>query len=201
MLTSELCGPALIYLCFSLTQIIIDSFKGYYNTALFKLWIMIIITVLLNTLCLRGLGTVSWMIVFIPFFAMSVVTSLLLYYFGLDPKSGKITISGDSVKVSKNADATITNGVVDNNDNNDENDISHQESKILEKDDSAKNNNFTTVETSSRPSTSTDYNYLKEHCKRHNKSPYKNVPCPISLDSNNSNNNNSLTYSSEGFYV
>ncbi len=197
MLTSELCGPALIYLTFSLTQIIIDSFKGYYNTAFFKLWIMILVTILLNTLCLRGLGTVSWMIVFIPFFAMSVVTSLLLYYFGLDPKSGKITITGDSIKVAKNANATITNGVVDHNENNTkDNDISQQQENV-EKEQPSNNEKFISVETSSKPSNSTDYKFLKEYCKRHGKSPHENVPCPISLETSNG----ALKYSSEGFYV
>ena len=32
----NLCAPALIYVAFSLTQIIIDTFKGLYNTAFFK---------------------------------------------------------------------------------------------------------------------------------------------------------------------
>ena len=60
MISSELCGPALIYLCFSLTQVTVDSFKGYYNTAFLKIWITIIITILLNSLCSRGLGVVAW---------------------------------------------------------------------------------------------------------------------------------------------
>ena len=199
MLTTELCGPALIYLTFSLTQIIIDSFKGYYNTAFFKLWIMILVTILLNTLCLRGLGTVSWMIVFIPFFAMSVVTSLLLYYFGLDPKSGKITITGDSVKVAKNSNASIRNGVVDHDENNTkDNDISQQEESVeQDQKDNNENKKFVSVETSSKPSNSTDYKFLKEYCKRHGKSPHENVPCPISLETNSG----ALKYSSEGFYV
>ena len=92
MITNDLCGPALIYLCFSFTQVLIDSFKGFYNTAFFKFWIMIIFTILLNTLCERGLGIASWIIVFVPFFSMSVITTLLLFYFGLDPNSGNIKI-------------------------------------------------------------------------------------------------------------
>ena len=86
----ELCAPSLIYLIFSATQIIIDTFKGLYNTAFFKLIVSIIITILLNTLCDKGLGVISWIIVFIPFMFMSVIVTILLYVFGLDVATGKI---------------------------------------------------------------------------------------------------------------
>ena len=85
-----LCSPALIYLIFSLTQIIIDIFKGLYNTAFFKFFIMIIFTFLLNILCSQGLGIISWIIVFIPFILMSIITAILLFVFGLDPYTGKL---------------------------------------------------------------------------------------------------------------
>lgn len=87
----ELCPPAIIYLVFSLTQIIIDTFKGLYNTAFFKFIVMIIITVLLNLLCKSGMGVVSWIIVFIPFIFMTVIVTILLYVFGLSPYTGKVT--------------------------------------------------------------------------------------------------------------
>ena len=63
----SICPPALIYLAFSLTQIIIDTFKGLYNTAFFKFIVMITITILLNTLCQGGMSVISWILVFIPF--------------------------------------------------------------------------------------------------------------------------------------
>ena len=90
MVVSQLCSPAFIYLCFSLTQITIDSVKGEYNKAFFKFWIMIIVTLLLNNLCMRGLGIASWIIVFVPFMLMSTVTAILLYVFGFDPTTGKL---------------------------------------------------------------------------------------------------------------
>ena len=86
----QLCPPALIYLVFSLTQIIIDIFKGLYNTAFFKLIVMSMITILLNILCQGGLSIISWIIVFIPFILMTIIVSMLLYIFGLDAASGKI---------------------------------------------------------------------------------------------------------------
>ena len=86
----NLCPPALIYLFFSATQIIIDLYKGLYNTAVIKFIIMIMVTILLNALCQGGLGIVSWIIVFIPFIFMTVVVSIVLYVFGLNAATGKI---------------------------------------------------------------------------------------------------------------
>jgi len=89
----NLCAPALIYLVFSITQIIIDTFKGFYNTALMKFVVMIMVTLLLNVLCDQGLNIVSWFIVFIPFIFMTFIVSLLLYIFGLDSATGKLKIA------------------------------------------------------------------------------------------------------------
>ena len=88
MLINNLCGPALIYLVFSLTQIIIDIFKELYNTAFLKFIVMILFTILLNILCEKGLGVVSWIIVFVPFIFMTLITSILLFTFGLTPSKG-----------------------------------------------------------------------------------------------------------------
>ena len=92
MVFNRLCPPALIYLIFSTTQVIIDSVKGLYNTALMKIWVAILFTILLNYLCSLGLGTISWLIVFIPFILMTLVVAVLLLMFGLDPKTGKLKI-------------------------------------------------------------------------------------------------------------
>ena len=89
---NNLCSPALIYLIFSMTQVIVDSIKGLYNVALMKFIMMILFTLLLNILCQRGLGVVSWIIVFIPFMLMSIITTILLFVFGLDPSKGTIIL-------------------------------------------------------------------------------------------------------------
>jgi hypothetical protein len=86
----NLCAPAIIYLIFSITQILIDTFKGLYNTAFMKIIVTVMVTLLLNILCQRGLSVVSWIIVFIPFILMTVIVSMLLYFFGLDAASGTI---------------------------------------------------------------------------------------------------------------
>ena len=94
----QLCPPALIYLIFSATQIIIDIFKGLYNTAFFKFIVMIMITFLLNALCQGGLSIISWFIVFIPFILMSVIVTMLLYVFGLDIATGKLNYNCQNVQ-------------------------------------------------------------------------------------------------------
>ena len=53
----------------------------------------IIITILLNYLCMSGLKVISWIMVFIPFILMTVVTTILLLGLGLSPHTGKISVT------------------------------------------------------------------------------------------------------------
>lgn len=92
MLFQNLCPPAMIYLVFSIVQIVIDIGKGLYNTALAKMIVAAVFATLLNYLCNLGLGVFSWIIVFIPFLFMSVIISVLLYVLGLKPTSGKLRV-------------------------------------------------------------------------------------------------------------
>jgi hypothetical protein len=98
----NLCGPAIIYLIFSLTQIIIDLFKGLYNTAIMKTIVMSMVTLLLNILCEKGLSVVSWIIVFIPFIMMTVIVSMLLYIFGLDASTGSLNYTCNNSNANTN---------------------------------------------------------------------------------------------------
>jgi hypothetical protein len=118
----SLCAPALIYVAFSLTQIVIDTFKGLYNTAFFKVIVMVIITILLNALCQAGMGIISWIIVFIPFIFMSIIVAILLYVFGLDPSTGTLNIKCDNCDTSsttkKSGNLIYTSTVKTTNNNN-----------------------------------------------------------------------------------
>lgn len=87
-MSTRLCAPALVYLAFSLTQVIADTFLGLYNTALVKMVVAAVMTAMLNALCARGMGIVSWLIVMIPFMLMSVVVGVLLFALGLSPGQG-----------------------------------------------------------------------------------------------------------------
>ena len=96
----KLCPPAIIYVIFSATQILIDTFKGLYNTAFMKGIVMIMVTLLLNILCDQGYGAVSWVIVFIPFILMTFIVTILLYIFGLDAATGKLNTTCSSTESS-----------------------------------------------------------------------------------------------------
>ncbi len=101
----NICAPALIYIAFSMTQVILDSFNGLYNTALFKFIVMIIITIMLNILCESGMSVISWIIVFVPFIFMSVIVTILLYFFGLNPTTG--TMTNENVKEKKEKEGNL----------------------------------------------------------------------------------------------
>lgn len=89
MLFDNLCAPAILYVVFSLTQIIIDIFKNMYNMAFLKFLVMIIFTILLNMLCKNGLGIISWFIVFLPFITMTILTTLILFVLDVSPQQKK----------------------------------------------------------------------------------------------------------------
>lgn len=112
MFINNICSPAIIYLGFSITQIIIDIYKTMYNTAFLKFIVTIVFTLILNIICERGLSIISWIIVFVPFMFITVITSILLYMFGLDPFFGKLKYNVD------NLDNKITPILYNNNNNN-----------------------------------------------------------------------------------
>ena len=117
----SLCPPAILYLGFSLTQIIIDTFKGFYNTAFFKTIVMIIFTLILNILCKKGLSIISWIIVFIPFILMTYITAVLLFVFGLSPSSDKIDYSVTNTNTNTNTNNQSDNVVIVKNPSNNNN--------------------------------------------------------------------------------
>lgn len=88
----SLCSPALVYVAFSITQIIIDFFKGHHNVGFMKIIVTSIFTIMLEFLCRQGLTWVSWIIVFIPFIFLSVIVGILLFVFGYDPETGSVNV-------------------------------------------------------------------------------------------------------------
>jgi hypothetical protein len=89
----KICSPALLYLGFSMIQIIIDLFKGDYSTSLLKFIVMVIFTAILNIMCLNGLTKVVWFIVLIPFLLLTYITSVMFYVFGVKPDKNDVLIS------------------------------------------------------------------------------------------------------------
>ena len=120
----NICPPAIIYIIFSLTQIVIDLFKGLYNTAFFKTIIMIFVSLLLNILCEYNLGIISWIIVFIPFIFMSIIVAILLYVFGLDAATGKLKYNcPQNIKKTGNLIYSSNTNIIPNNVNQNVNKI------------------------------------------------------------------------------
>ena len=113
----NLCSPAILYVGFSLTHIIIDMGREQYPSAIVKFFIMMIFTLILDMLCKRGLGTVSWLLVLIPFVSMTLITSILLSMFGVNtysstvrlnsPTSESIQATKDSVKAAVNSKVEV----------------------------------------------------------------------------------------------
>jgi hypothetical protein len=89
MVLENVCAPALLYLAFSIIQIIIDMYRGDTIQAFFKFIVMIIFTIVLNAICNSGMTIISWFIVFIPFILMTYVTTILFFIFGINPSKIK----------------------------------------------------------------------------------------------------------------
>lgn len=85
-----LCPPALIYLVFVLTQIVMDLSSGGVSSALIKIVIGVIICFILNLLCSYDLTLIAWILVFIPFLYTTLIVGIVMYIFGTDVASGKI---------------------------------------------------------------------------------------------------------------
>jgi hypothetical protein len=83
-----LCTPALLYVILCSIQIIIDFINGLYNTALIKIGVTIVMTIVLNILCEIDLGIISWIIVLIPFIFMTIIASIILVALGLNKSTG-----------------------------------------------------------------------------------------------------------------
>lgn len=88
----KICSPALLYLAFSMVQIIVDLFQGQYQTSLLKFVIMIIFTAVLNILCINGYTKFVWFIVIIPIVLLTYISSVLFYIFGIRPGKNNVNV-------------------------------------------------------------------------------------------------------------
>ena len=61
-----------------------------------KTIVMIMISLLLNILCEKGMAIIAWFIVFIPFIMMTLIISMLLYIFGLNATTGMLNTTRKS---------------------------------------------------------------------------------------------------------
>lgn len=86
---SILCTPALIYLIFMLVHSVIEMMNENYKGALLQLIIGILVTLLLQILCMKGMNIISWIIVFIPFMLYTYMMILLYNVFGINPSKNE----------------------------------------------------------------------------------------------------------------
>lgn len=98
----EICTPAIVYSVIVSTQIIIDVMKGFYEYALIKFLIMVIITILINMLCKRELTSLAWVIVLVPYIYTAFMSLLLLYLFGRLLIPNSISNTTTSIKTDVN---------------------------------------------------------------------------------------------------
>jgi len=101
--------PALLFLVFATTNVVIDASKGKYNRAFVEILITILVTFVLNVLCKQELSIVSWAIVSIPFLLMCLVGVLLVYGFGIDPTTGQCLPPKTDTSTAATAATTTTN--------------------------------------------------------------------------------------------
>ena len=104
MSLAGICGPALVYIGFSLIQIFIDIYAGVFNSAFLKFVIMIIFTLIINILCDLGYIVIAWVLVFIPIITMTLISSLLLSVFGLEPDENELRKKVINVKAADSID-------------------------------------------------------------------------------------------------
>tara|TARA_Y100000992_G_scaffold55399_2_gene33446 strand:- start:4596 stop:5069 length:474 start_codon:yes stop_codon:yes gene_type:complete len=111
MLIDRLCSPALIYLAFSIIQLILDISQGKYRLAIAKLFICLLFTYLLNVLCEQRLTQLSWIIISLPFLFMGYMSLLLVYALGFSD------INGNDINNNEDKDDKDDEEEDDNNNN------------------------------------------------------------------------------------
>lgn len=99
----KLCTPSIVYLVYSIAQVLHKIHNLQYSSALIEMIIAVLFALLLNYLCYNGMEVISWIIIFIPFLFMSVTITALLSLFGSDPNSGHILINGNQPVTQSNA--------------------------------------------------------------------------------------------------
>ena len=109
MFLTYLCPPVIVYIGFSIIQIIIDIYNGIFNQAFLKFIIMIVFALIINILCDLGYNVIAWFLVFIPIIMMTIISTLLLKVFGLNP---------DEDNLQKNIEYSNDNENNKNNENN-----------------------------------------------------------------------------------
>ena len=81
MFLTNLCPPALIYFVFMLCHVVVATFKDEYNNAILQFILGVLMTMLLQLLCFKGMSLIAWIIVFIPFIFYTYMIMIIYYVF------------------------------------------------------------------------------------------------------------------------
>lgn len=76
------CPPSIVYLVFTLAHVLMALFDNNIKGAFLQSIMGILITLLLQMLCMNGLSFFSWIIVFLPLVFYTYMTVLLYNIFG-----------------------------------------------------------------------------------------------------------------------
>jgi len=82
MTLQSFCPPAIVYLVFSMVHVLMAIFDNDKKGALLQAMMGILITLLLQFLCMNGLSIFSWIIAFLPLIFYTYMTILLYNIFG-----------------------------------------------------------------------------------------------------------------------
>lgn len=86
MLVGSFCSPAIVYLVFSMVHVLMAIFDGDKKGAFLQGMIGLLITLLLQFLCMNGLSVLSWVIAFLPLIFYTYMVVLLYTIFGTGEK-------------------------------------------------------------------------------------------------------------------
>ena len=98
----DICGPALVYIFFTLAQLFIDFYQDKYNEFFQKIISGGLITALLILLCKKNFTTIAWVIVLVPFLLMALIMGILVFILGYDVSTGTLTNSCNSILLGTN---------------------------------------------------------------------------------------------------
>ena len=79
----KLCIPAIIYITFSMVHTLVAISNNDNKGALVQIILGILITLIIQLFCIKGMNIVSWIIVFLPFIFYTYIVLILYDIFGI----------------------------------------------------------------------------------------------------------------------
>ena len=86
MILDSFCTPAIVYIVFSFVHVLMAIFENEPKGAFLQAVMGLLITLLLQLLCMNGLSLLSWIIAFLPLIFYTYMTILLYSIFGTGEK-------------------------------------------------------------------------------------------------------------------